>query len=109
VIFLAQDESSLYALTKGAGAGLTRGLARDLAARGITVNNVQPRPIETDMNPATGPFADTLEGITVLHRYGRSEEVAGLVSYLASPEAGFAAGASLRIDGGFGACFMTNA
>jgi 3-oxoacyl-[acyl-carrier protein] reductase len=58
------------------------------------------------MNPATGPFADTLEGITVLHRYGRSEEVAGLVSYLASPEAGFVSGSELRIDGGFGAYFI---
>ncbi|MEH2010046.1 3-oxoacyl-ACP reductase family protein [Nostoc sp.] len=91
---------SVYALTKGAVASFTRGLARDLAPRGITVNNIQPGPIETDMNPAEGDFADGLKKITALGRYGQSDEVAGLVSYLASPEAAFVTGASLKIDGG---------
>ena len=92
---------SLYALTKGAIASFTRGLARDLAPRGITVNNIQPGPIETDLNPAHGDFADGLKKIIALGRYGQSDEVAGLVSYLASPEAAFVTGASLKIDGGF--------
>ncbi|MEH2448462.1 MAG: 3-oxoacyl-ACP reductase family protein [Nostoc sp.] len=93
--------SSVYALTKGAIASFTRGLARDLAPRGITVNNIQPGPIETDMNPAEGDFADGLKKIIALGRYGQSDEVAGLVSYLASPEAAFVTGANLKIDGGF--------
>ncbi|MEH2297849.1 3-oxoacyl-ACP reductase family protein [Nostoc sp.] len=92
---------SVYALTKGAIASFTRGLARDLAPRGITVNNVQPGPIDTDMNPAEGDFADGLKKIIALGRYGQSDEVAGLVSYLASPEAAFVTGANLKIDGGF--------
>ena len=91
---------SVYALTKGAVASFTRGLARDLAPRGITVNNIQPGPIETDMNPAEGDFADGLKKITALGRYGQSDEVAGLVSYIASPEAAFVTGANLKIDGG---------
>lgn len=94
---------SVYALTKGAVAGFTRGLARDLGPRGITVNNVQPGPVDTDMNPADGPFADVLKGMIALQRYGQSDEIAGLVSYLASAEAGFITGASLKIDGGFAA------
>ncbi|MEH2315227.1 MAG: 3-oxoacyl-ACP reductase family protein [Nostoc sp.] len=93
--------TSVYALTKGAIASFTRGLARDLAPRGITVNNIQPGPIETDMNPAEGNFADGLKKIIALGRYGQSDEVAGLVSYLASPEAAFVTGANLKIDGGF--------
>jgi 3-oxoacyl-[acyl-carrier protein] reductase len=94
---------SVYALTKGAVAGFTRGLARDLGPRGITVNNVQPGPVDTDMNPADGPFAEALKGMIALHRYGQGDEIAGLVSYLASPEAGYITGASLKIDGGFAA------
>ncbi|MDZ7966536.1 MAG: 3-oxoacyl-ACP reductase family protein [Nostoc sp. DedSLP03] len=92
---------SVYALTKGAIASFTRGLARDLGPRGITVNNIQPGPVDTDMNPAEGSFADTMRSMTALQRYGRSEEVADMVSYLASAEAGFVTGASLNIDGGF--------
>ena len=92
---------SVYALTKGAIASFTRGLARDLAPRGITVNNIQPGPIDTDLNPDHGDFADGLKKIIALGRYGQSDEVAGLVSYLASPEAAFVTGASLKIDGGF--------
>ena len=94
---------SLYAMTKAAVAGLTRGLARDLGPRGIAVNNVQPGPTDTDMNPAGGPFASVLKGLTALDRYGQGDEIAGLVAYLAGPEAGFVTGASLTIDGGFSA------
>ncbi len=94
---------SVYALTKGAVASFTRGLARDLGARQITVNNIQPGPVDTDMNPANGPFADSLRAHMAIGRYGRSEEIAGFVSYLASPEAGYITGASLLADGGFAA------
>lgn len=92
---------SVYAMTKAAVAGLTRGLARDLGPRGITVNTVQPGPVDTDMNPAEGEFADSLRSLLALNRYGRSEEVAALVAYLAGPESSFVTGASLTIDGGF--------
>ena len=90
-----------YATSKAAVAGLTRALARDLGPRGITVNNVQPGPVETDMNPAEGPFAETLKGFLALKRYGQGDEIAGMVAYLASPEAAYVTGASLTIDGGF--------
>jgi 3-oxoacyl-[acyl-carrier protein] reductase len=93
---------SVYSLSKGAIATFTRGLARDLGARGITANNIQPGPVDTDMNPATGDFADTLRGIMALPRYGKAEEIAGLVAYLASEEAAYVTGASWNIDGGFG-------
>ncbi|MFN6473131.1 MAG: 3-oxoacyl-ACP reductase family protein [Nostoc sp. SerVER01] len=92
---------SVYALTKGAIASFTRGLARDLGFRGITVNNIQPGPVDTDMNPADGPFAESIKAMIALQRYGHSDEIAGMVSYLASAEAGFITGASLKIDGGF--------
>jgi 3-oxoacyl-[acyl-carrier protein] reductase len=94
---------SAYAMTKAAVAGLTRGLARDLGPRGITVNNVQPGPVDTDMNPADGPFAEMLKGMLAVQRYGQGDEIAGLVAYLAGPEAGFITGASVTIDGGFAA------
>jgi 3-oxoacyl-[acyl-carrier protein] reductase len=94
---------SVYAMTKAAIAGLTRGLARDLGPRGITVNNVQPGPVDTDMNPAEGPFADQLRAFLAVPRYAHSDEIAGLVAYLASPEAAYITGASLTIDGGFAA------
>ena len=90
-------------LSKAAVAGLTRGLARDLGPRGITVNVVQPGPVETDMNPADGPFAETLKGFMAIKRYGKGDEIAGMVAYLASPEAAFVTGACLTIDGGFAA------
>ena len=93
----------VYAMTKAAVAGLTRGLARDLGPRGITVNTVQPGPVDTDMNPADGPFAEGMKGWMALARYGQGDEIAGMVAYLASPEAGFVTGASLTIDGGFAA------
>jgi 3-oxoacyl-[acyl-carrier protein] reductase len=92
---------SAYALTKGAVEAFTRGLARDLGPRGITVNNVQPGPIDTDMNPADGPFADTLRAALALGRYGTADEIAGFVAWLAGPEASYVTGASLLADGGY--------
>jgi 3-oxoacyl-[acyl-carrier protein] reductase len=93
----------VYAMSKSALVGLTKGLARDLGPRGITINNVQPGPVDTDMNPASGDFADSLIPLMAVGRYGHVEEVASFVSYLAGPEAGYITGASLTIDGGFGA------
>jgi len=90
-----------YAMSKAALVGLVKGLARDLGPRGITVNNVQPGPVDTDLNPATGEFADKLKALMALPRYGHVDEIAAMVAYLASPEAGFVTGASLTIDGGF--------
>ena len=92
-----------YAMSKSALVGLTKGLARDLGPRGITVNNVQPGPVDTEMNPASGEFAETLKGLMALPRYGKDTEIASFVAYLASPEAGYITGASLLIDGGFAA------
>ena len=93
---------SIYGMSKAAVAGLTRGLARDLGPRGITVNVVQPGPVDTDMNPATGPFAEALTGYLAIKRYGQGDEIAGMVSYLAGPEGAYVTGAALTIDGGFG-------
>jgi 3-oxoacyl-[acyl-carrier protein] reductase len=94
---------AVYALTKAAIAGFTRGLARDLGPRGITVNNIQPGPVDTDMNPEDGPFAAQLKTMIAVQRYGQSDEIAAMVAYLAGPEAAYVTGASLKIDGGFGA------
>ncbi|MGH8416218.1 MAG: 3-oxoacyl-ACP reductase family protein [Pseudomonas sp.] len=93
----------VYAMSQSALVGLTKGLARDLGPRGITINNVQPGPVDTDMNPANGDFAQVMLGLMAVPRYGRSEEIAAMVAYLAGPEAGYVTGASLTIDGGFGA------
>jgi len=95
--------ASIYALSKGAIAAFTRGLARDLGPRGITVNTVQPGPVATDMNPADGAFAEILRQSTAFGRFGKGEEIASLVSYLTKPEAAFITGASLKTDGGFSA------
>jgi len=94
---------SVYALTKGAVASFTKGLARDLGERKITVNNIQPGPVDTEANPAKGPFADTMLGLMALKRYAHADEIAAMVAYLAGPEAGYITGASLLIDGGFAA------
>lgn len=93
----------VYAMSKSALVGLTKGLARDLGPRGITVNNVQPGPVDTDMNPANGNAAGSLIALMAIGRYGHAEEIASFVAYLAGPEAGYITGASLTIDGGFGA------
>lgn len=93
----------VYAMSKSALVGLTKGLARDLGPRGITVNNVQPGPVDTDMNPADSDFATSLMGLMAVPRYGKATEIAAMVAYLAGPEAGYVTGASLTIDGGFGA------
>ena len=85
-------------MTKGAVASLVRGLAIDLAPRGITVNDVQPGPTATEM---TVDHADMVKPLLPLGRLGRPEEVAGLVAYLAGPTAGFITGSSLTIDGGY--------
>lgn len=93
---------AVYAMTKSALQGLVQGAARDLGTRGITINNVQPGPINTDGNPDNTEFAETLKKqFMALPRYGTAEEVAGMVAYLARPEASYVTGASLTIDGGF--------
>ncbi len=92
-----------YAMSKAALVGLVKGLARDLGPRNITVNNVAPGPIDTDMNPAEGDFAASLHQLMALPRHGHADEVAAMVAYLAGPEAAFVTGADLLIDGGFAA------
>ncbi len=92
---------SVYGMTKGAVASFTRGLARDLGTRGITVNNVQPGPIDTDANPTEGDFAESLKQVTTQGRYGHTSDVASLVAFLAGPESGYITGANLNVDGGF--------
>ncbi|WP_437515605.1 SDR family oxidoreductase [Sorangium sp. So ce1099] len=92
-----------YALSKSALQGMARGLARDFGPRGITVNVVQPGPIDTDANPADGPMKDLMHSFLAIKRHGRPEEVAGMVAWLAGPEAGFVTGAMHTIDGAFGA------
>ena len=94
---------AVYAMSKSALTGLVKGMARDLGSRGITVNNVNPGPIDTDMNPANTDFATALHGLMALPRHGRADEVAGMVAYLASEEAAFVTGADLLIEGGFAA------
>ena len=94
---------SIYALTKAAVVGFAKGLARDLGPRGITVNNVQPGPTDTDMNPAQGEGAKSTVQNVALQRYASVEEIADFVAYLAGPEASFITGASLLIDGGYAA------
>ena len=93
---------AVYAMSKAGLVGLVKGLARDLGPRGITVNNVQPGPIDTELNPADSKLADMLRTqVLALPRYGTADEIAAMVAYLAGPEAGFVTGASLTIDGGF--------
>jgi 3-oxoacyl-[acyl-carrier protein] reductase len=89
-----------YAATKGAVKMFTQGLSREVGDRGITVNNIQPGPIDTDLNPAEGEWAAPQKAATALHRYGHVEDVASLVAFVASPEASYITGASLTVDGG---------
>ncbi|MDM2591351.1 3-oxoacyl-ACP reductase FabG [Mycobacteroides abscessus] len=92
---------SLYSMTKAAVAGLTRGLVREFGPRGITINNVQPGPIGTDMNPEDGQLADILRPNIAVGRYGQPRDIASLVSYLVSDEAWYITGTAINIDGGF--------
>lgn len=92
---------SIYGATKAAVAGFARGWARDLGSRGILVNTIQPGPVDTDLNPADGPFAAMMVPMIALGRYGKVTEIAALAAFLASDEASFITGASIDIDGGF--------
>lgn len=91
---------TVYAMTKAAVAGLTRAVARELGPRGVTVNNVQPGPVATDMNPDEGEFADTVRSFSAVGQYGQTRDIASAVAYLASPEAGYVTGVNWNIDGG---------
>ncbi|AZV38108.1 oxidoreductase [Komagataeibacter xylinus] len=91
---------SLYSASKAALNGFARGAARDLGPRGITINVVQPGPIDTDMNPATGPAADLLRSFMCHKEYGQVSDIATVVSFLASPQASFITGSALTTDGG---------
>jgi len=92
-----------YSATKGAIKMFTQGLARELGARGVTVNNVQPGPIDTDLNPASGEWAVGQKAAVPLDRYGRTDEVAALVAFVAGPESSYINGANLTVDGGINA------
>jgi 3-oxoacyl-[acyl-carrier protein] reductase len=89
-----------YSATKGAIKQFTQGLAREVGRRGITVNNVQPGPIDTDLNPAVGDWATPQIANTALGRYGTAQEVAALVAFVAGPESSYVTGANLTVDGG---------
>jgi 3-oxoacyl-[acyl-carrier protein] reductase len=89
-----------YSATKGAVKMFTQGLSREVASRGITVNNVQPGPIDTDANPAAGEWAIPQKAFTALDRYGHVDEVAALVAFVAGPESSYITGANLTVDGG---------
>lgn len=92
-----------YSMTKAAVVGYTKGWARELGPKGITVNVVQPGPIQTDMNPGEGELAEMLTKLTALGRFGKPEEIASAVAFLASPEAGYITGTALTVDGGMNA------
>ena len=89
-----------YAATKGAVKMFTQGLSREVGSRGITVNNVQPGPIDTDLNPAAGDWAVPQKANTALNRFGTVDEVAALVAFVAGPESSYITGANLTVDGG---------
>ena len=89
-----------YSATKGAVKMFTQGLSREVGSRGITVNNVQPGPIDTELNPAAGDWAAPQKAATALGRYGSVDEVAALVAFVAGPESSYITGASLTVDGG---------
>lgn len=95
--------AAFYAMSKSALTGLAKGLARDLGPRGITVNNVLPGPVDTDMNPEGTDFGRSLHAFMALPRHGRPQEIAALVAWLAGPESSFVTGADLLADGGFAA------
>jgi 3-oxoacyl-[acyl-carrier protein] reductase len=89
-----------YSATKGAVKMFTQGLAREVGDRAITVNNIQPGPIDTDLNPVGGDWAAPQKANTALNRYGSVDDVASLVAFVASPEAAYITGANLTVDGG---------
>jgi 3-oxoacyl-[acyl-carrier protein] reductase len=89
-----------YAATKGAVKMFAQGLSREVGSRGITVNNIQPGPIDTDLNPAAGDWATPQTANTALNRYGHVEEIAAMVAFVAGPEAAYITGANLTVDGG---------
>jgi 3-oxoacyl-[acyl-carrier protein] reductase len=89
-----------YSATKGAVKMFAQGLSREVGARGITVNNVQPGPIDTELNPASGEWAVPQKAATALNRYGTVDEVASLVAFIAGPESSYITGANLTVDGG---------
>jgi 3-oxoacyl-[acyl-carrier protein] reductase len=92
---------SVYALTKAAVAGLSRNLARELGPRGITVNTIQPGPVETDMNPDSGEFADAVRSLTAVGHYAQPQDIADAVAFLARAEARFVTGPTWNVDGGY--------
>ncbi|MET9227495.1 SDR family oxidoreductase [Lentzea sp. NPDC003310] len=92
---------ALYSASKTALIGMSKGLARDLGPRGITVNVVNPGPTDTDLNPADGPMAEQIRGLTALGRYGEPEEIAAVVAALAGEAGAYVTGASINVDGGF--------
>ena len=92
-----------YAATKGAVKMFSQALAREVGSQGITVNNVQPGPIDTDLNPASGDWAVPQKAATALNRYGHADEVAALVAFIAGPESSYITGANLTVDGGMNA------
>ena len=92
-----------YSATKGAVKIFTQALSREVGSRGITVNNVQPGPIDTDLNPAAGDWAVPQKAATALDRYGRVDEVAALVAFVAGPESSYITGSNLTVDGGMNA------
>jgi 3-oxoacyl-[acyl-carrier protein] reductase len=94
---------TLYAMSKSALIGLTKALARELGERGITANIVHPGPVDTDMNPADGPYAEPQKADTALGRFGSPDEIASMVAYLASGEAAYVTGAEFSVDGGHAA------
>ncbi|WP_395109999.1 SDR family NAD(P)-dependent oxidoreductase [Actinomadura sp. SCN-SB] len=94
---------TLYAMTKAALTGLTKGLARDLGPRGITANVVHPGSTDTDMNPADGPGADAERELIALGRYAEAEEIAATVAHLAGPAGAYITGTTIAVDGGFAA------
>jgi 3-oxoacyl-[acyl-carrier protein] reductase len=96
-------DMGVYNASKFAVTGFSRSWAKDLGEKGILVNAVQPGPIDTEMNPETGPHADFMRGMTALGRYGRPEEVAAAVAFLAGPDAAYITGATLNVDGGWNA------
>ena len=98
-----QTPAGTYSATKGAVKVFTQGLSREVGSRGITVNNVQPGPIDTDLNPASGDWAAPQKAVTALNRYGHVDEVAALVAFVAGPDSSYITGANLTVDGGMNA------